>query len=329
MSGYKVNVKHLTDKVYSFDVNGDTTVLQLKHQIEGVASLPAGEIKLICKGKILKNDTDTLKDLNIGADTTILMIHQKPQTEAEKAQASAPQTPQTSQPSAPQPPQANPFASFQGGMGGMGGLGGFEGLDAAGLEGLGDLGGMGGMGGMGGINPAQIQQLMSNPQVREGVQNLMQNPEMLRGMIQNNPMLRNMTQNNPMMQQMLNDPQMMSNMMNMAFGGALGNPAPQGAQGAQGAQPPQGGAPNFANLFGGLGAQGAQGGANPLPQMNFGHLLNNPGVNPNLPPEERFKDQLEKLSEMGFTNKALNIQVLEQVMGNVDAAVEKLLSLMS
>ena len=31
------------------------------------------------------------------------------------------------------------------------------------------------------------------------------------------------------------------------------------------------------------------------------------GVNNNLPPEERFKTQLEQLNELGFTNKDVNI----------------------
>ncbi len=45
-------------------------------------------------------------------------------------------------------------------------------------------------------------------------------------------------------------------------------------------------------------------------------------------PEDLYKDQLVKLEEMGFTNKQLNIQVLQQCMGNVDAAVNKLLNMM-
>lgn len=48
---------------------------------------------------------------------------------------------------------------------------------------------------------------------------------------------------------------------------------------------------------------------------------------PNANPEDQYKDQLKKLEEMGFTNKELNIQVLSQCYGNVDAAVEKLLTM--
>ncbi len=43
--------------------------------------------------------------------------------------------------------------------------------------------------------------------------------------------------------------------------------------------------------------------------------------------EERYKDQLQKLEEMGFTNKSVNIQVLKQCNGIVDLAIEKLLNM--
>lgn len=49
---------------------------------------------------------------------------------------------------------------------------------------------------------------------------------------------------------------------------------------------------------------------------------------PNLSPEERYKDQLDQLEQMGFTNKQLNCDILQQVGGNVDIAVERLLNLM-
>lgn len=52
-----------------------------------------------------------------------------------------------------------------------------------------------------------------------------------------------------------------------------------------------------------------------------------PQNNQNL--EETYKDQLQRLEEMGFTNKQVNIQVLQQCFGNVDAAVERLLNMMN
>jgi len=45
-------------------------------------------------------------------------------------------------------------------------------------------------------------------------------------------------------------------------------------------------------------------------------------------PEDAFKSQLEQLEQMGFVNKDLNIQVLQQTQGNVNAAVERLINMM-
>lgn len=322
MAEFVVYVKHLSEKSYKFMVTPDSTVMDLKKLIEKETKIPAEEIKLICKGKILKVNDDKMKDLNITPETTVHMIHQKPTTEADKAkdQTSAPfaSTGTTGTTGTGQVPP-NPFAAFGSGGLGAGGLSGLEGMD---FSGLGGVGGMGGMGGPGGMNFAQMQQMMSNPQVRQMMQNMLQNPDSLRNMIQNNPMLRQMTQNNPQLEQVLNDPNFASNMsnaMNMLGGmGAPGaTPATPGATGtttAQGATAPNpGSAPQ------------------PFPNLNFANLMNNPAFGgapqSNLPPEERYKEQLIKLADMGFTNKDLNIQVLDQSMGNVEVAIEKLLSL--
>ncbi len=42
-----------------------------------------------------------------------------------------------------------------------------------------------------------------------------------------------------------------------------------------------------------------------------------------------FADQNQKLKDMGFINEDLNLEVLKQTGGNVDAAVEKLLNLLN
>ena len=43
------------------------------------------------------------------------------------------------------------------------------------------------------------------------------------------------------------------------------------------------------------------------------------------PPRERFATQLQKLSDMGFTDEAANLTALQATGGNVNAAVERLL----
>lgn len=53
-----------------------------------------------------------------------------------------------------------------------------------------------------------------------------------------------------------------------------------------------------------------------------------PPVNMNLPAEERYKDQLQQMRDMGFVNTELNIQMLDQTGGNVQIAIERMLNLM-
>ncbi len=66
------------------------------------------------------------------------------------------------------------------------------------------------------------------------------------------------------------------------------------------------------------------------PPMNFQNMFQNlqpPQAQPVSNPEVTYAEQLKKLEDMGFSNKSANIQVLQQTGGNVDMAVEKLLSM--
>lgn len=51
------------------------------------------------------------------------------------------------------------------------------------------------------------------------------------------------------------------------------------------------------------------------------------GNDPNIPPEQRYQPQLEQLAAMGFVNREANLQALIATFGDVNAAVERLLSL--
>ncbi|VDO53712.1 unnamed protein product [Onchocerca flexuosa] len=44
------------------------------------------------------------------------------------------------------------------------------------------------------------------------------------------------------------------------------------------------------------------------------------------PPEERYRSQLEQLTSMGFSNQEANIQALLATFGDVNAAIDRLLS---
>lgn len=47
---------------------------------------------------------------------------------------------------------------------------------------------------------------------------------------------------------------------------------------------------------------------------------------PQQAPEVRFQAQLTQLEQMGFTNREANIRALTDTFGNVEAAIERLLS---
>lgn len=293
MSEFVLTVKHLSVKNYQINVNDNTTVGELKSLIEKESNLPAKEIKLIFKGRILKDDKESMKDQKINENTPISMIHQTTETqEPPRSQPASSASTVTGSSSLPQTP-SNPFANM--------GLGGGA---------IPDLGSLG----LGGVGMDQMQQMMNNPAVREQVSNLMQNPEMIRTLLHNHPLGQQLSQQNPQLAQMFSDPNFssqLSGMMNM-FGGSGSTPG----------QP-----------VGGQSNPAAEGSYN-LPPINFANLLGNlnpaaaptPDVNPSLPPEERYRNQLSQLNDMGFVNNELNIQALTQSGGNVDIAVEKLLS---
>jgi hypothetical protein len=51
-----IKVKHMSDKPIDLEVTKDMTIFQVKEKLASVISVPAGEQKLICKGKILKDE---------------------------------------------------------------------------------------------------------------------------------------------------------------------------------------------------------------------------------------------------------------------------------
>ena len=126
----------------------------------------------------------------------------------------------------------------------------------------------------------------------------MSNPQQREMVMSMNPMLRQMIQTNPETLNMLSNP----NAMNMAFsmlsaqGGA---PSGNNAGNVPQANP-------FAN-FGGLG------------QPNFTPVQNL---------RETYASQLAQMKDMGFTNEDANIKALQSTGGDVNAAVEKLLTLL-
>ena len=326
-NSFEINVKHLSEKTYKISVNPTTTVSEVKQQLADLSQNTPDKLKLIFKGRIWKTDSDTMADLKVEPNVTLHMIVNKaqPTTTPEPTPQQNTQNNPFSNPNPNQNQQnqgfnnANPFGGM--GMPGMG----------MGMPGM----GMQGMQGMQGMNPQMMQQMMQNPQARAMAQQLLSNPDALRNMINNNPMLSQMAQNNPQLQHALNDPGMLQMMQNMFSGPPPNMPGQPNQQ----TQPNPQGQTNTQNQPGQQGQQGNTQAPPPMPDLSA--FMNNPQMQQNMfgqgtfqqpqqqsqNPEEEYKDQLKKLEEMGFTNKDLNIQVLKQCYGNVDAAVEKLLSM--
>jgi len=191
---------------------------------------------------------------------------------------------------------------------------------------------------MGGGMPTPQQQeqvlnmLENNPAMSQMMQQtVQQNPQLIRNMlIQQNPALQNLGTEalDNMIQQMLR-PETMRSMLQMQT--AMRN-AGIDMQGLMNGLPATGG--------GGIGAGG----------LDFNSLLGGGGMNtgaaPAMPPlmnpwanaapvasaapaqtdAERYTPQLRSLYNMGFDDEQRNIQILRQVHGNVNRAVDELLS---
>lgn len=194
------------------------------------------------------------------------------------------------------------------------------------------FGNMGMGGNMGGMNPQQASQMMQNPLMQQMMQTMLSDPQMMDQLIGSNPMLQQMTQQNPMLRNMLSNPQFIQQVMQLqglmnnqqqpttgtnTTGNTTGNPfdsLQQMMQGMNLGNGAQGTQPNPFAMFG-----------NPFMGGGFGGQPNTQQT-PTQPPRERFATQLSQLQEMGFFDEQSNLEALLISNGNVNAAIEYLLS---
>jgi len=206
-------------------------------------------------------------------------------------------------------------------------------------------------------NPTLMSQMMSAPYMQGIFRGLQDNPEQAAAILSNNPMFAG----NPALQQQMSSmmPQLLQQMQNPQTQQLMSNPEALAAimQIQQGMDRLRAAAPDLyqsmglpslpPNLVpnpaaagstststapagattGSTGSAPAAGQPNPdqfaqfmtqmMGQMRAG--------NPEQPPEERFASQLDQLASMGFVDRQANIQALIATMGDVNAAVERLL----
>merc|ERR1719237_1310799 len=153
----------------------------------------------------------------------------------------------------------------------------------------------------------QLLQQMQNPQTQQ----LMSNPEALAAIMQIQQGMDRLRAAAPELYQSMGLPTLPPNLVpSPAAAGSPGTPAaPAGSTPGSGAPTPAAGQPNQ--------EQFSQFMTQMMGQMRAG--------NPEQAPEERFASQLDQLASMGFVDRQANIQALIATMGDVNAAVERLL----
>ncbi|CAF1112266.1 unnamed protein product [Adineta ricciae] len=211
-------------------------------------------------------------------------------------------------------------------------------------------------------NPRLLESVLNAPYMQPLMDSLAANPDISRQMVMNNPMFAN---NPELRDQMLNAlPAMMEQMRNPEVQALMQNREALEAitQVQEGLQRLHTAAPNLFQAGGlpaglrfgstGLTSPGTTGGSSaPTSQQSrpadstgtrsntstandsnnyagvFAQMLNMmSNQNINTPPDQRYAVQLEQLVSMGFTNREANLQALTATMGDVNAAVERLLS---
>uniref|UniRef100_A0A182VY54 Ubiquilin-like protein n=1 Tax=Anopheles minimus TaxID=112268 RepID=A0A182VY54_9DIPT len=213
-------------------------------------------------------------------------------------------------------------------------------------------------------NPAVMSNMLNSPATRSMMEALNADPAMAAHLMSQNPLLANnpglqdqlrtmMPQllrqmQNPEVQQMVTNPQALNAILQIQQGMEQLRSAAPGLMTSMGI-PPMPGAPSStpatAAAGTGTGATntsssatatgGATGAAQPpnndgLFSEFMARMINGMASgtsDTNIPPEERYRSQLDQLTAMGFVNREANLQALIASFGDINAAVERLLAL--
>lgn len=197
-------------------------------------------------------------------------------------------------------------------------------------------------------NPQLVQNMLSAPYTQAMLQALSADPNMASAIINENPLYRN----NPALQQYLTSmmPQLVQQLQNPEVLNMMANPQAVNAllQIQEGLDQLKNVAPGLVTNLG-LGSFNDFTGANgpsssgsssgdapssaqttPTSGDNFSKFMSQmvsqmAQSDPRLPPEQRFKVQMEHLKAMGFTNEAMNLQTLTACFGDLNATIQRLL----
>ncbi|KAL5099654.1 hypothetical protein RYX36_003981 [Vicia faba] len=201
--GVKINIRCSNGSKFFVHVSLDSTVRSFKDVVAQNCDISADQQRLIYKGRILKDD-QTLQSYGLEADHTVHLVRGfTPANSTGGTNTSGANTTTTNARAA--------GANEGGGLGGAGlGASLFPGL---GINGMGGGGGLNSLFGAGPPDLDQLQQpLMSNPNlVREimnspAMQNLLNNPDIVRNLLMSNPQMQELMDRNPELAHILNDP---------------------------------------------------------------------------------------------------------------------------
>lgn len=347
MGVIKIKIKSSGDNKHDVEVDTEATIEDLKVIISAVADVPPENQRLIYSGKVLK-DPETVASYKIQNEHSVHLVKSQASknTTAASLVSGAPELSLSSgstglmaNSSSGATPNAIP-SNLAAGQGSINPLADLTGARYAGYTQLPSASMFGPDGGMGAFqDPEQLEALLLSPAFQEQMNALMLNPQMMDMLLSQNPQLRDMNPEarqmlQPMFREMMSNPESLRSIisLNRALGGSGGSgaggfgsfPAPGNPlgetdnEGATDASITGGATPSFP-AFGGHAA-----GANPF--ANFWNT--SAGSAPdNRPPEERYEDQLRQLNEMGFGDFDMNVAALRRSGGNVQGAIDYLLSL--
>ncbi|KAK1410519.1 hypothetical protein QVD17_37056 [Tagetes erecta] len=207
-----IHVRCSNGNKFSVQASLDSSVESFKSVLEQNCDIPAGQQRLIYKGRILKDD-QTLNSYGMEAEHTVHLVRSF--VPATSTPAGGPTTRANTS-----PPAAGEAGSVEGRARG--------GNDIVSLlfPGLGQSGSGGRPGGMFGAQYAELerlqQELTDNPNAMQEildlpmVQNIFNNPDLMRNVMMRNPQMVEIIDRNPELGQMLNDPAILRQTMEAA-----------------------------------------------------------------------------------------------------------------
>lgn len=332
-----VKIKSSGDKKYDVEVDTDATIEDLKVIISAVADVPPENQRLIYSGKVLK-DPETVAFYKIQNDHSVHLVKSlgKPAAAAPSAAVSTASTTQSSSTpgSAPGAPVLSVPSNIATGQGSYNPLADLTGARYAGYAQLPSASMFGPDGGMGAFqDPEQLEELLLSPAFQEQMNAVMLNPQMMDMLLNQNPQFRDMSPEarqmlQPMFREMMSNPESLRSIisLNRALSGAGGAGAGAAGLGFPAPGNPLEGDAAATSGAGGAPTGGAATGANPFAGL-WNPALVQPLAADSRPPEERYEEQLRQLNEMGFADFEMNVAALRRSGGNVQGALEYLLSL--